>query len=77
MQRNVLVTGGAGFIGSAVCRHLVGAGAHVLNVDALTYAGNLQSLSSIDNAPNYRFAKIDVCDRPAMARRSRVSSRIT
>ena len=67
MQRKVLVTGGAGFIGSAVCRHLVGAGASVLNLDALTYAGNLQSLATIHNAPNYRFAKIDVCDRRAVA----------
>jgi dTDP-glucose 4,6-dehydratase len=67
MMRNVLVTGGAGFIGSAVCRHLVGAGVNVLNVDVLTYAGNLKSLSTIDNAPNYRFAKIDICDRRAIA----------
>ena len=67
MMRSVLVTGGAGFIGSAVCRHLVGAGVNVLNVDALTYAGNLASLSTIDNAPNYRFARIDVCDRRAMS----------
>jgi dTDP-D-glucose 4,6-dehydratase len=42
MTRNVLVTGGAGFIGSAVCRHLVREGADVLNVDALTYAGNFE-----------------------------------
>ena len=67
MQRKVLVTGGAGFIGSAVCRHLVGEGASVLNIDALTYAGNLQSLATIGNAPNYRFAKIDICDRRAVA----------
>src|SRR5215472_5110793 len=67
MQRKVLVTGGAGFIGSAVCRRLVAEGASVLNVDALTYAGNLQSLKSVGNAPNYRFAKIDICDRPALA----------
>jgi dTDP-glucose 4,6-dehydratase len=67
MTRKVLVTGGAGFIGSAVCRHLVGAGVNVLNVDALTYAGNLKSLSTIDNAPNYRFARIDICDRRAIA----------
>ncbi len=66
-MRNVLVTGGAGFIGSAVCRHLVGAGANVLNVDKLTYAGNLASLSTIDNAANYRFARLDICDRPAIA----------
>jgi dTDP-glucose 4,6-dehydratase len=67
MQRKVLVTGGAGFIGSAVCRRLVAAGASVLNLDALTYAGNLQSLAMIDNAPNYRFAKVDICDRPMVA----------
>jgi dTDP-glucose 4,6-dehydratase len=67
MQRKVLVTGGAGFIGSAVCRRLVADGASVLNLDALTYAGNLQSLAKIDNAPNYRFAKVDICDRPAVA----------
>jgi dTDP-glucose 4,6-dehydratase len=65
-MRSVLVTGGAGFIGSAVCRHLVGAGVNVLNVDTLTYAGNLASLSRIGDAPNYRFAKIDVCDRRAI-----------
>ena len=67
MQRKVIVTGGAGFIGSAVCRRLVAEGASVLNIDALTYAGNLQSLASIDNAPNYRFAKVDICDRRAVA----------
>ena len=67
MQRKVLVTGGAGFIGSAVCRRLVAEGASVLNLDALTYAGNLQSLATIDNAPNYRFAKVDICDPSAVA----------
>jgi dTDP-glucose 4,6-dehydratase len=67
MQRKVIVTGGAGFIGSAVCRRLVAEGASVLNLDALTYAGNLQSLAMIDNAPNYRFAKVDICERRAVA----------
>ncbi|HEY6518827.1 MAG TPA: dTDP-glucose 4,6-dehydratase [Roseiarcus sp.] len=67
MQRKVLVTGGAGFIGSAVCRRLVADGASVLNLDALTYAGNLQSLAMIDNAPNYRFAKVDICNPSAVA----------
>jgi dTDP-glucose 4,6-dehydratase len=66
MSRKVFVTGGAGFIGSALCRHLVAAGAEVMNVDALTYAGNLRSLATIDNAPNYRFARIDICDRGAI-----------
>jgi dTDP-glucose 4,6-dehydratase len=67
MQRKVLVTGGAGFIGSALCRRLVADGASVLNLDALTYAGNLQSLAMIDNAPNYRFAKVDICHRRSVA----------
>ncbi len=62
----ILVTGGAGFIGSAVCRHLVGAGHDVLNVDKLTYAGNLASLTSIHNDPRYRFAKADIRDRAAL-----------
>src|SRR5208283_2372881 len=52
----ILVTGGAGFIGSAVCRHLVsGLGHAVVNVDALTYAANLSSLASIDQSPLYVF----------------------
>ena len=64
----VLVTGGAGFIGSALVRHLVlEKGYEVLNVDKLTYAGNLQSLKVVDNQPNYRFLKADICDRAAMA----------
>jgi dTDP-glucose 4,6-dehydratase len=67
MMRNVLVTGGAGFIGSAVCRRLVGAGVNVLNIDALTYAGNLASLSAIDHEPNYRFARNDILDRRAVS----------
>lgn len=60
---NILVTGGAGFIGSAVCRHLVSNSANrVVNVDKLTYAGNLQSLRQIENLPNYRFVQADICD---------------
>lgn len=61
--RRGLVTGGAGFIGSAVCRHLVAEGWHVINYDLLTYAGNLTSLKPIDTAPNYEFVKGDVCNR--------------
>jgi dTDP-glucose 4,6-dehydratase len=65
----VIVTGGAGFIGSALVRHLVLAmGAEVLNIDALTYAGNLASLRSVEDKPNYRFLKADICDRGAMER---------
>jgi len=64
--KKILVTGGAGFIGSAVCRHLVAQGHCVTNVDKLTYAGNLASLRSLENSPNYRFAKADVCDDKAI-----------
>lgn len=63
----VLVTGGAGFIGSGLVRHLVrDVGADVLNIDKLTYAGNLQSLKSIENAPNHRFLQADICDHAAI-----------
>ncbi|MGR9405389.1 dTDP-glucose 4,6-dehydratase [Rhizobium leguminosarum] len=64
----ILVTGGAGFIGSALVRYLVSEiGAEVLNIDKLTYAGNLASLKVIENAPNYRFLKADICDRSAVS----------
>jgi len=63
----VLVTGGAGFIGSAVCRLFVGErNATVLNVDKLTYAANLSSLSSIQSNSRYAFRQADICDRRAM-----------
>ncbi|PDS40630.1 dTDP-glucose 4,6-dehydratase [Rhizobium anhuiense] len=64
----VLVTGGAGFIGSALVRYLVSEiGADVFNIDKLTYAGNLASLKAIENAPNYRFLKADICDKSAVS----------
>ena len=60
----VMVTGGAGFIGSALVRHLVlEQGYEVLNVDALTYAGYLPSLRSVEGKPNYRFLQANICDR--------------
>ena len=66
MLKTILVTGGAGFIGSAVCRRLVGEGYRVLNVDALTYAADLKNLESVEDEPNYRFLHADICDRSAM-----------
>lgn len=61
--QTVLVTGGAGFIGSAVCRHLVGTGNYrVVNLDKLTYAGNLTSLRDLEGQPNYAFRHADICD---------------
>ncbi len=59
----IMVTGGAGFIGSAVCRHLVGEGHRVLNLDLLTYAGNPESLREIAGSPNYHFVQGDIADR--------------
>jgi len=61
--RTILVTGGAGFIGSALCRHLAGLGdTRVVNLDKLTYAGNLASLAEIEDRPNYRFVQGDIGD---------------
>ncbi|MEJ5038160.1 dTDP-glucose 4,6-dehydratase [Acinetobacter johnsonii] len=60
----ILVTGGAGFIGSAVIRHIIeNTHHHVLNVDKLTYAGNLESLRSIEKSERYQFSQTDICDQ--------------
>lgn len=60
----ILVTGGAGFIGSAVVRHLIMDTDHqVVNLDKLTYAGNLASLDSVANSDRYHFEHSDICDR--------------
>jgi dTDP-glucose 4,6-dehydratase len=68
-MQNVIVTGGAGFIGSALCRHLVGTrGWRVTNVDKLTYAANKASLAAIAGHAGYRFVEADICDRTAMDR---------
>jgi dTDP-glucose 4,6-dehydratase len=65
----VLVTGGAGFIGSAVVRRLLADGAaRVVNVDKLTYAGNLESLPGAEDHPRYTFEHADICDAPRMRR---------
>jgi dTDP-glucose 4,6-dehydratase len=68
MALKILVTGGAGFIGSALVRHLINNSDHqVLNVDALTYAGNLSSLASVESSNRYSFAQADICDTDAVA----------
>lgn len=68
-QRTILVTGGAGFIGSAVIRHLISDTNHsVVNVDKLTYAGNLESLESIKDTARYAFEQVDICDATELKR---------
>ena len=62
----LLVTGGAGFIGSAVVRLAIARGHQVVNLDALTYAACLENVASVGNAPNYTFVEADIRDRPAL-----------
>jgi len=64
----ILVTGGAGFIGSAVVRQAVAKGHHVINLDALTYAACLANVASVADSPNYAFEHADICDAAAIAR---------
>ena len=69
MVKRILVTGGAGFIGSALCLHLVrDLGHHVINVDKLTYAAKLENLAEIHNSPLYEFYQLDIADREALAK---------
>ena len=63
----LLVTGGAGFIGSAVVRLAVARGHEVVNVDVLTYAACLENVSQVSSNPNYQFVQADIRDRAALA----------
>ena len=67
-MRNILITGGAGFIGSHLVRLMVNKYPQyrIINLDKLTYAGNLANLKDIENKPNYVFEKADICDFPVM-----------
>ena len=69
MSKRFIVTGGAGFIGSAVVRHLIANTTHrVLVIDKLTYAGNLDSLADVAHSSRFAFERADICDAPAMKR---------
>lgn len=67
-KKNILITGGAGFIGSHVVRLFVNKypDYRIINLDKLTYAGNLANLTDIEDSPNYRFVKVDICDHEAI-----------
>ena len=69
-SRNILITGGAGFIGSHVVRRFVDRypDYHIINMDKLTYAGNLANLKDIEDCPNYTFVKADICDFETVCR---------
>ena len=69
-MKNIIITGGAGFIGSHVVRLFVNKYPeyHIINVDKLTYAGNLANLKDIENKPNYTFVKADICDFDTMVK---------
>ncbi|QOF66990.1 dTDP-glucose 4,6-dehydratase [Actinobacillus sp. GY-402] len=68
-MKTILITGGAGFIGSAVIRHIIcNTPDSVVNVDKLTYAGNLESLESVSDSPRYAFERVDICNRAELDR---------
>src|SRR5258708_28537832 len=62
----ILITGGAGFIGSAVVRRAVADGHQVVNLDALTYSANLENVASVSGDPGYAFEQADICDEAAV-----------
>ncbi|WP_157373201.1 GDP-mannose 4,6-dehydratase, partial [Vibrio coralliirubri] len=65
----ILITGGAGFIGSAVIRHIIENTQNtVINLDKLTYAGNLESLNEVSADPRYFFEQVDICNRAELDR---------
>ena len=67
-KKNIIITGGAGFIGSHVVRRFVNnhPDLHIINLDVLTYAGNLENLKDIEQASNYEFLRIDITDKAAV-----------
>src|SRR6187401_2398089 len=70
VERSILITGGAGFIGNHVVRLFVNKypSYRIINLDALTYAGNLENLRDIENSPNYIFEKVDLLDTKELER---------
>ena len=66
MPNKILITGGAGFIGSAVVRRAIADGHEVVNLDVLTYSANLENVESVAGNSGYAFERVDVCDRPAL-----------
>ena len=67
-KKNIIITGGAGFIGSHVVRRFVQnhPDLHIINLDVLTYAGNLENLKDVEKAANYEFVRIDITDKTAV-----------